>query len=82
MALRIRPSLPVRNKHVHVRRSGNIYYIFGQVQWVMSIGVNFSVMFKFFGHIHSVILNRSSDYSLNRQNIILRKLVFLETLTN
>ena len=48
---------------VHVRCSGNIYYIFGQVQWVMFIGVNFSVMFKFFGHIHSVILNRSSDYS-------------------
>ena len=45
--------------HVHVLCSGNIYYIFGQVQWVMLIGVNFLVMFKFFGHIHSVILNRS-----------------------
>ena len=44
--------------------SGNIYYIFGQVQQVMFVGVNFLVMFKFFGHIHSVILNWSSDYSL------------------
>ena len=51
------------NTHIHVRRSGNFYYIFGQVQWVMFIGVNFSVKFKFFRHIHSVILNRSSDYS-------------------
>ena len=42
--------------------SGNIYYIFGKVQWVMFVSVNFSVMFKFFGHIHSVILNWSSDY--------------------
>ena len=49
--------------HVHVRHSGNIYYIFGQVQWVMLVGVNFLVMFKFLGHIHSVILNWSSDYS-------------------
>ena len=40
--------------HVHVHCSGNIYYIFGQVQWVMFIGMNFSVMFKFFGHLESV----------------------------
>ena len=29
----------------------------------MFVGVNFLVMFNFFGHIHWVILNRSSDYS-------------------
>ena len=39
-----------RNKHVHALRSGNIYYIFGQVQWVMFVGVNVK-MFKFLGHI-------------------------------
>ena len=45
--------------------------IFGQVQRVMFDGVNFLVMFKFFGHIHLVILNRSSDYSsfLLKENI-------------
>ena len=47
--------------HIHICRSGNIYYISGQVQWVMFIGVNFSVMFKFSCHIHSVILNQLSD---------------------
>ena len=40
-----------------------INYIFGQVQWLMFVLVNFSVMFNAFGHIHSVILIRSSDYS-------------------
>ena len=29
----------------------------------MFVGVIFSVMFKFFGHIHSVMLNWSNDYS-------------------
>ena len=29
----------------------------------MFVSVIFSVMFKFFGHIHSVMLNRSNDYS-------------------
>ena len=27
------------------------------------VGVNFLVKFKYFTHIHSVILNRSSEYS-------------------
>ena len=39
------------------------YYIFGQVRRLMFEGVNFLVKFKYFGHIHSVILNRSSEYS-------------------
>ena len=30
---------------------------------VKFFGVNFLVMFNTFGHIHSVILNHSSDYS-------------------
>ena len=29
----------------------------------MFVGVIVSVMFKFFGHIQSVMLNRSNDYS-------------------
>ena len=33
--------------------------IFGQVQRLMFVGLNFSVMFKIFIHIHLVILNRS-----------------------
>ena len=39
------------------------YYIFGQVRRLMFVGVNFLVKFNFFGHIHSVILNQSSEYS-------------------
>ena len=41
----------------------NMNYILGQVGRIMIVGVNFSVMFKIFGHIHSVILNRSSEHS-------------------
>ena len=40
-----------------------IYHILGHIQWLMFVGVNFLVMFNAFGHIHSVILNRSSEYS-------------------
>ena len=46
---------------VYVRHCGNIYYIFGQVRRLMFVGVMFSVMFTDFGHIHSVILIRSSE---------------------
>ena len=46
--------------HVNDRRC-NIYYIFGQVQKLTFVIVNFSVMFTDFGHIHSVILIRSSE---------------------
>ena len=42
---------------------GNIYYIFGQVQRLMFDCVNFSFMFKIFGHIHLVILNWSCTHS-------------------
>ena len=31
-----------------------------EFQWLMFVGVIFSVMYKFVGHIHSVIFNRSS----------------------
>ena len=41
----------------------NNYYIFVQVQRLMFVSVNILVMFNVFGHIHSVILNQSSDYS-------------------
>ena len=54
-----------RQPTIYVSRCHNIYYIFGQVQRLMFIGVDFSVMFNAFGHIHLVILNRSSDYSSN-----------------
>ena len=40
-------------------------YIFGQVRRLMFISVNFLVMFTNFGHIHSVILIWSSEYSSN-----------------
>ena len=46
------------------------FLYFGQVQWLMFVGVNFSVMFNAFGHIHSVILNRSSDYSSHKFELI------------
>ena len=48
--------------------SGNIYYIFGQVQRVIFVSVNFLVMFKFLGHIHSgkwlflININLTSDW--------------------
>ena len=48
---------------IWVAWSTSIHYIFVQVQWVMFVGVNFLVMFKFFGHIHLFILNRSSVFS-------------------
>ena len=32
-------------------------------QWLMFVGVIISVMYKFFDHIHSVILNRSNENS-------------------
>ena len=44
--------------HIHVRCSGNIYYIFVQVQWVMLSVWIFQSCSNFL-----VILNRSSDYS-------------------
>ena len=40
-------------------------YIFGHVLMLRFIGVNFLVMFIKFGHIHSVILICSSEYSFN-----------------
>ena len=49
--------------HVKVRHYQNIYLIFGHL--LMFIDVNFSVMFKNFVHIQSVILIRSSEYSSN-----------------
>ena len=48
---------------MYVCRCGNIYHIYGQVQRLMFVGVNFLVMFKIFDHIHSVILNRSCEHS-------------------
>ena len=47
--------------HVNVCCCGNICYIFGHVNKLMFVVVNFSVMFTDFGHIHSVILIRSSE---------------------
>ena len=40
-----------------------MFYIFGQVRRLMFVVVNFSVMFTDFGHIHSVILHRSSEWT-------------------
>ena len=39
------------------------FFIFGQVQRLTFVGVNFSVMFTDFGHIYLVILIRSCEYS-------------------
>ena len=47
--------------HVKVHHCGNIYYIFGHVQMLTLVVVNFLVMFTDFGHIHSVILILSSE---------------------
>ena len=44
-------------------------YIFGQIQWLMFVVVNFSALFNAFGHIHSVILIRSNDYSSSKRDI-------------
>ena len=41
--------------------------VIGQVRRLTFVGVNFSAKFKYFGHIHSVILNRSSEYSLTQR---------------
>ena len=46
-------------------------YIFGWVWRLTFVGVNFWVMFTHFGHIHSVILKRSSEHS----SIIFKKLL-------
>ena len=46
---------------VNVRHCGNINYIFGHVQKLTIIAFNFLVMFTNLGHIHSVILIRSSE---------------------
>ena len=56
--------------HIEVGRCRNIYYIFSQVQWLMFVVVNFSVMFNAFGHIHLVILIWSSDYSSKYQYLL------------
>ena len=42
---------------------------FGQVPSFMFVSVMSSVMYKFFGHIHSVMLIRSNDYSSLSVNI-------------
>ena len=44
-----------------------LFFNFGHIhpfmfQWLMFVGVIFLVMYKFFGHIHWVILNRSNEY--------------------
>ena len=49
------------NFQLNVCSWGNIYYIFGQVQKLTLVVVNFSVMFTDFGHIHKVILIGSSE---------------------
>ena len=48
------------NSPIDVRHCGTIYYIFGHVQKLTFVVANFLVMFTKFGHIHSVILIRSS----------------------
>ena len=37
-------------------------------QWCMFVGVTFLFMYKFFGYIHSVILNWSNEYSSEISN--------------
>ena len=49
------------NSPINVCRCGNIYYIFGHVQMLTFVVVNFSVRLFNFGDIHSVILIRSSE---------------------
>ena len=41
----------------------SLSFFFGQVPSFMFVGVIFSVMYKFFDHIHSVMLIRWNDYS-------------------
>ena len=50
----------IQNSPINVRFC-NIYYIFGHVQKLTFVVVNFLVMFTNFGHIHSVILILSSE---------------------
>ena len=54
-----------RNTHEYDRNSScSLFsYFFGQLPSLMFVGVIFSVMHKFFGHIHSVMLIRSKDCS-------------------
>ena len=56
-------SLFQSNSPVYVSRCRNINYFFGQAQRLMFVGMNFMVKFIAYGHTHSVILIRSSDYS-------------------
>ena len=47
---------------------------------LMFVGVIFSVMFKFFGHIHSVMLNRSNDLPSSiffKPSLVLKLMIFL-----
>ena len=55
---------------VIVHRCGTFLVMF---QWLMFVGVIFLVMYKFFGNIHLVILNRSNEYS----SFLFVKIIFI-----
>ena len=67
--------------HVNVCCCGNIYYIFGHVQKLMFVIVNFSVMFTNFGHI-LLIMWITLIFSCLQINIYILLIIFSPNLVS